>query len=44
MINGRFCPGFHPTRRVKQGDPLSALLFLMVIEPQGILLHADEEY
>jgi hypothetical protein len=44
MIDGNILPGLHPTRGVKQGDPLSALLVLMVIKPRGSLLRAHEEY
>ncbi|KAF1330506.1 putative Pollike protein, partial [Globisporangium splendens] len=44
LINGHIQPAICPTRGVKQGDPLSALLFLMVIEPLGNLLRQHEEH
>ena len=44
MINGYVQDAVQPTRGVKQGDPLSALLFLMVIEPLGNLLRRHEEH
>lgn len=44
LINGQIQDALQPTRGVKQGDPLSALLFLLVIEPLGNLLREHEEY
>lgn len=44
LINGHVQEAIHPTRGVKQGDPLSALLFLLVIEPLGNLLRQHDEH
>ena len=44
MLNGYAQDALSPTRGVKQGDPLSALLFLLVIEPLGNLLRRHEEH
>ncbi|KAG2811023.1 hypothetical protein PC118_g23582 [Phytophthora cactorum] len=44
VINQNIQPALHPTRGVKQGDPLSALLFVLTIEPLGNLLRSHEEY
>ncbi|KAF1327222.1 putative Pollike protein, partial [Globisporangium splendens] len=44
LINQNIQPALHPTRGVKQGDPLSALLFLLAIEPLGNMLRSHEEY
>lgn len=44
LINGHIQPAIYPTRGVKQGDPLSALLFLIFIEPLGNLLRQHEEH
>ena len=44
MINGNITPSITPQRGVKQGDPLSALLFLMTIESLGNLLRQHEEH
>jgi len=38
LINNRMTSIVRPTRGVKQGDPLSALLFVMTLEPLGQLL------
>ena len=42
LSNGRLSPKIAPSRDVKQGDPLSPLLFLMTIEPLGNLLRRNE--
>lgn len=38
IINQNIQPALHPTRGVKQGDPLYALLFILTIETLGNLL------
>ena len=43
-INGELSRAIHPTRGVKQGDPLSALLFVLSVEPLSQLLRDHEEY
>ena len=42
LLNGTLSPKITPSRGGKQGDPLSALLFLMTIEPLGNLLRRHE--
>ncbi|CAI5734027.1 unnamed protein product [Peronospora farinosa] len=44
VINQNIQPALCPTRGVKQGDPLSALLFIFTIEPLGNMLRSHEEY
>ncbi len=39
IINGEKSAPFHVTRGVRQGDPLSCLLFNLVIEPLAQMLH-----
>nr|CCA19828.1 reverse transcriptase putative [Albugo laibachii Nc14] len=42
LLNGTLSPKITPSRGVKQGDPLSALLLLMTIEPLRILMRRNE--
>jgi hypothetical protein len=42
LINGALAPTTRPTRDVKQGCPLFALLFVLCIEPVGQLLRHDD--
>ncbi|KAH9148152.1 hypothetical protein AeRB84_008395, partial [Aphanomyces euteiches] len=44
VINGELSQAIYPTRGVKQGDPLSALLFVLSVEPLSQLLRNHEEY
>nr|CCA27626.1 hypothetical protein UM06265.1 [Albugo laibachii Nc14] len=44
MITGNITPSITPHRGVKQGDPLSALLFLMTIEPLDNSLRQHQEH
>ncbi|KAI9919546.1 hypothetical protein PsorP6_017313 [Peronosclerospora sorghi] len=44
LINQNIQPALHPTRGVKQGDLLSALLFVLSIETLGNLLRSHDEY
>ena len=39
-VNGDIQPALHSTRGVKQGDPLSALHFILTIETLGNLLRS----
>ncbi len=41
--NGFISECFQPTRSVRQGCPLSALLYALVAEPLGLAIKADEE-
>ena len=41
IFNGELGPKFKPTRGVKQGCPLSCLLFVMYLEPLGEMLRAS---
>ncbi|KAH9111270.1 hypothetical protein LEN26_005361 [Aphanomyces euteiches] len=43
IINGALSEAFRPTRGVKQGDPLSSLLFALSVEPLSQLLRDHEE-
>lgn len=43
-LNGSTKPALLLTRVVKQGDPISALLFVLTIEPLVNLLLAHEEH
>jgi ribonuclease HI/exonuclease III len=40
-VNGVFSPEFQVTRGVRQGDPLSCLLFNLAIEPLACMLRGD---
>nr|CCA19887.1 AlNc14C81G5297 [Albugo laibachii Nc14] len=42
LLSGTLSPKITPFRGVKQGDPLSAFLILMTIEPLGNLLRSNE--
>jgi ribonuclease HI/exonuclease III len=42
-INGVFSPEFQVTRGVRQGDPLSCILFNLAIEPLACMLRNDEK-
>jgi hypothetical protein len=44
MLNGWMQPAFEPTRGVRQGDPLSPLLFLSSLEPMCNLLRQHQQY
>lgn len=44
LLNGTLQAPLYPTRGVKQGDPLSALLFVLTLEPLGNLLRRHEEH
>lgn len=44
LLNGYIQGPLEPTRGLKQGDPLSVVLFLLVIEPLGNLLRSHDEY
>ena len=41
MVNGELSPHFWVTRGVRQGDPLSCLLFDLAIEPLACMLHSS---
>ncbi len=41
--NGFISECFQPTRSIRQGCPLSALLYALVAEPLGLAIKADEE-
>ena len=43
LLNGWMQPAFEPTRGVKQGDPLSPLLFLLSLEPMCNLLRQHSQ-